>query len=66
MTQTSLDDAELWLDRANEALTEAEVMIDPQARRELLQIVAGYIRIAVLAIERRDQRKRFSSVDRLN
>jgi hypothetical protein len=66
MTQRSLDDTELWLERANQARIEAEQMVDPRARRELLQIVAGYIRMAVLATERRDRGERFSSVDRLN
>jgi hypothetical protein len=66
MTQKSLDDAELWLERANQARIEAEQIIDRRARRELLQIAARYIRIAVLATEGRDQGKRFSSVDRLN
>jgi hypothetical protein len=66
MTQRSLDDPELWLDRANEARIEAEQLVDPDARRELLQIVAGYIRMAVLATERRDRGKRLSSVDRHN
>jgi hypothetical protein len=66
MTQGLLGDAEHWLDRANEARIQAEQMRDPDARRELLHIVAGYIRMAVLATERRDHGKRLSSVDRLN
>jgi hypothetical protein len=66
MTQRPLDAAEYWLERANETRIAAGQMIDPDARRELLQIVAGYIRMAALATERRDRGQRLASVDGFN
>jgi hypothetical protein len=66
MAQRLLDDGEHWIDRATEARVQAEQMVDPDARQEMLRIVAGYIRLAVLASERRDHSRRLSSVDRRN
>lgn len=64
--QGSLVAAEYWLACANEARDHAEQMRDPDARRELLRIVEGYIRMAMLATEKRDQNTRWSPINRLN
>jgi hypothetical protein len=49
LAQRSLRAAEHWLARANETGAQAEQMRDPDARRELLQIVESYLRLAMLA-----------------
>jgi hypothetical protein len=44
-------DAQYWLDRAEEARLHAEEMTHPPAKREMLQIAAGYQRLAQHAEE---------------
>jgi hypothetical protein len=46
----SLQAAEYWLVRANEAVVQAAQMRNPHARRELLQIAEGYIGMAMLLV----------------
>jgi hypothetical protein len=64
--QASLVAAEYWVARANEARVQAEQTRDPDARRELLRIVEGYIRMAMLATGKLDQGTRWSPINRLN
>jgi hypothetical protein len=51
-------DAKYWLDRAEEAAIQAEHMVDPNARRQMLEIAAGYRRLAKYADQRTGGRKR--------
>jgi hypothetical protein len=44
--ETLLDDPEHWLSRAEEIRTIAEFMNDPEARRIMFDIAAGYDRLA--------------------
>ena len=50
-------DAQYWLDRAEEARLQAEEMTHPPAKREMLQIAAGYRRLAQHAEERTARKK---------
>jgi hypothetical protein len=50
-------DAQYWQDRAEEARLQAEEMTHPPARREMLQIAAGYRRLAEHAQERTARKK---------
>jgi len=50
-------DAQYWLDRAEEARLQAEDMTHPPAKREMLQVAAGYGRLAQYAQERTAGRK---------
>jgi hypothetical protein len=45
----TLDDAELWRNRAREARADAERMSSPEARRQLIEIAATYEQLAKLA-----------------
>ncbi|HYZ42033.1 MAG TPA: hypothetical protein VE687_15655 [Stellaceae bacterium] len=54
---TLLDDVGHWLSRAEETRTIAELMNDPEARRVMFDIAAGYDRLAERAAERQAQRK---------
>lgn len=56
LTRDPLNDPEHWRDRAEEARLRAEQLGDPEARRMMLEIAAGYERIA----ERAEQRLRDS------
>jgi hypothetical protein len=49
--------AQYWLDRAEEAHLQAEEMTHPPAKREMLQIAAGYRRLANHAEERTARKK---------
>jgi hypothetical protein len=50
-------DEQYWLDRAREACVQAERMTNPEARRIMLEIAAGYQRLAQFAEERTERRK---------
>ena len=43
---------EYWLDRAKEAFAQTERMTQPEAKRMMLEIAAGYQRFAQLTKER--------------
>jgi hypothetical protein len=45
-------DEKYWLDRAREAHAQAERTTDPEARRIMLEVAAGYQRLAQYAEER--------------
>jgi hypothetical protein len=45
-------DEEYWLERAREALSQAESLVHPEAKRLMLEIAAGYQRLAQLTEER--------------
>jgi hypothetical protein len=49
--RTLIDNAEHWWSRAEETRTIAELMSDPEARRIMFDIAAGYDRLAERAIE---------------
>jgi hypothetical protein len=51
-SKAKVRDAQYWLDRAEEAWVQAEEMTHPPAKREMLQIAAGYRRLAQHADER--------------
>ena len=50
--RTLLDDAEHWWSRAEETRTIAEIMSDPEAKRIMFDIAAGYDRLAERAAAR--------------
>jgi hypothetical protein len=54
-------DEEYWLERAREALSEAEHLAHPEAKRMMLEIAAGYQRLAQSTEERTGRRKVWSS-----
>jgi hypothetical protein len=45
-------DAKYWFDRADEARTRAERMVNPVAKQEMMEIAARYRRLAQHAEER--------------
>jgi hypothetical protein len=47
------NDARYWLDRADRARYVAESMTDPELKRMMLDVAAGYERLAKRAEERR-------------
>jgi hypothetical protein len=49
---SNMHDVRYWLARAEDARRQAEEMTRPPARREMLQIAAGYHRLAKHAEER--------------
>ncbi len=49
---SNMHDVRYWLARAEDARRQAEEMTHPPARREMLQIAAGYHRLAKHAEER--------------
>jgi hypothetical protein len=49
---SEIRDARYWLDRAEEARIQAEHMVNPEAKRQMLAIAAGYQRMAQYAEER--------------
>jgi len=49
---SQIHDAQYWLDRAEEVRLQAEEMIYPDRRRELLKIADGYLRSAKQVEER--------------
>jgi O-methyltransferase involved in polyketide biosynthesis len=53
---TLLDDAEHWWSRAEETRTIAELINDPEAKRIMFDIAAGYDRLAERAAEREASR----------
>jgi hypothetical protein len=50
-------DGQHWLDRAEEARLQAEEMTHPPAKLQMLQIAAGYRRMAQRAEERTARKK---------
>jgi hypothetical protein len=48
---------EYWLERAQEAFTQANRMTQPEAKRMMLEIAAGYQRLAQLTEERTGRNK---------
>jgi hypothetical protein len=48
---------EFWLERAKDALTQADRMTQPEAKRMMLEIAAGYQRLAQLTEERTGRNK---------
>jgi hypothetical protein len=50
-----------WLDHAKEALAQADRMTQPEAKRMMLEIAAGYQRLAQLTEERTGRKKSGSS-----
>jgi hypothetical protein len=50
-------DAQYWLERAEEARIHAEHMVDPEAKRQTLEIAAGYRRLAKYVQERSSRNK---------
>jgi len=52
---------EHWLDRAKEAFTQADRLTHPEAKRMMLEIAAGYQRLAQLTEERTGRKKPGSS-----
>lgn len=55
--RTLLDDAEHWWSRAEETRTIAEIMTDPEAKRIMFDIAAGYDLLAERVTERTAKRK---------
>jgi hypothetical protein len=53
-------DETYWLDRARKAHAQAERMANPEARRIMLEIAAGYQRLAQYAEERTGRAKPMS------
>ena len=51
-------DDQYWLDKAEEARMQAEYMVDPDAKRQILEIAAGYQRLARYAQERASRASR--------
>jgi hypothetical protein len=47
-----LNDSKRWRERAEEAWTHAEQFDDPEARRIMFEIAAGYERLAALSEQR--------------
>jgi hypothetical protein len=56
MKSTLINNPQHWRDRAEEARVNAEQMSDPEAKRMMLEIAEGYLRLA----ERAEQRRRES------
>jgi hypothetical protein len=54
-------DEKYWLERAKEAYTQADRMTLPEAKRMMLEIAAGYQRLAQLTEERTGRHKQSSS-----
>ena len=54
-------DEEYWLERAREAYAQAEHMVHPEAMRLMLEIAAGYQRLAQATYERNRRSKPRSS-----
>ena len=54
-------DESYWLERARETLSHAERMMHPEAKRLMLEIAAGYQRLAQLTEERTGRQKLRSS-----
>ena len=50
---TTLHDGDYWRNRAEEARAQAEQMSSPKNKRELLDIAAGYERLAELAEDKK-------------
>ena len=48
-----LNDAKHWQDRAEEARVHADQMSDPEARRMMLEVAAGYDKLAKRAEQKR-------------
>jgi hypothetical protein len=59
-SKISLDE-EYWLERAREAYAHAGRMTHPEARRMMLEIAAGYQRLAQSTVERTGRQKPKSS-----
>jgi len=54
-------DEKYWLERAREAGAQADLMTQPEAKRMMLEIAAGYQRLAQMTEERTGCRKPSSS-----
>jgi len=54
-------DEKYWLERAREACAQADLMTHPEAKRMMLEIAAGYQRLAQMTEERTGRRKPSSS-----
>jgi len=54
-------DEKYWLERAREACAQADLMTHPEARRMMLEIAAGYQRLAQMTEERTGRSKSSSS-----
>ena len=51
-------DKEHWMERAREAYSEAQELTRPEAKQLMLEIAAGYQRLAQLADERTARQKK--------
>jgi quinolinate synthase len=54
-------DEKYWLDRARDAYAQADLMMHPEAKRLMVEIAAGYQRLAQLTEERTERHKKPSS-----
>jgi hypothetical protein len=54
-------DENFWLERARDAYAQADRMVYPEAKRLMLEIAAGYQRLAQLAEERSGRNRKLCS-----